>query len=416
MIIILVCSLIFNCKKPQNIELLQIDEPTIEKDYLEKHEIRIPNGGSLFVEMTKIGLSAQQIVELTNIFGYNVDFRTVQPNDHFEIVIDTKTRIVIEFTFYKDIITTHRISWDNEKNDYKYYLEEKKIQTKMIIVEGIVYETLDKALREKKIDNNVRHAASNALQTKIDFRTHTNKGDTFKIMYEESFFENQTLPSRSKLYYVSYKGKKAGIHEGFRYTEGSTYDGLYTISGQSLTIANFRWPLDKIHVTSPYGMRFHPISKRRLMHSGVDYRGNVGTPVYAVASGRIIKAGVDGGFGNVVEIQHDNAYITQYAHLNRINVKVGARVNAGNQIGTVGNTGYSTGPHLHFGLKISGKWTNPSQLRMAAARQLTDTRLSNFKDQIKEIKNLLDREENNDIRSPFEPTFNEKYRRINAKI
>ena len=413
---ILSSFILLSCpKKEDKVELVSMEESL--NPHIEQYDIYIPRNGNVFDEMTKIGLSPQQIIELTYIFGNNVDFRGVQPNDHFQVIIDLDTKTVLEFAFLPNIITTHRIVRDIETESYIYILDEKEIITRMKVIEGVVYTTLDRALIDAQIETNVRTAASNALQSRINFSSHTNVGDTFKIMYEERYFEDQAVPG-SRLYYVSYNGRRTGFHEGFRYLEpdpASAFSGMYTPSGQSMLIANFRWPLDRIHVTSPFGMRFHPISKKRTMHNGIDYRGATGTPVYAVAAGRVIKAGWNGGFGNTVEIQHDNNYITQYAHLNSIRVKNGARVVAGNVVGNVGSTGYSTGPHLHFGLKISGKWTNPANLRMAATTQLSSPKLDEFKKQIKEIRETLEQMENQGTTSPFEMTINEKYRRDNAR-
>jgi murein DD-endopeptidase MepM/ murein hydrolase activator NlpD len=151
----------------------------------------------------------------------------------------------------------------------------------------------------------------------------------------------------------------------------------------------------------------------RRMHLGTDYRGATGTPVYSVAAGRVIMAGWNGGFGNTVEIQHDNNYITQYAHLHRISVKKGQRVAKGSVIGSVGSSGVSTGSHLHFGLRINNRWTNPSNLRMAAATNLEGKRLEAFQKQIPDIRNTLRNVENETL-SPFEMTTNERFRRANA--
>ena len=408
--------ILLSCDKKEEPIASFLAEEAEDKNY-QKYDIYIPRNGNVFDEMTKIGLTPQQIIELTFVFGNNVDFRGVQPNDHFQVIVDPDTKTVIEFAFLPNIITTHRIVRDFDTETYIYILDEKETITKKVVIEGVVYTTLDRALIDAKIETNVRTVASNALQSRINFSSHTNVGDTFKIMFEERYFEDQAVPG-SRLYYVSYNGRRTGFHEGFRYTEpdpASAFNGMYTPTGQSMLIANFRWPLDRIHVTSPFGMRIHPISRRRAMHNGTDYRGATGTPIYAVAAGRVIKAGWDGGFGNTVEIQHDNNYITQYAHMHSIRVRNGARVAAGNVVGTIGSTGNSTGPHLHFGLKINGRWTNPANLRMAATTQLSAPKLEDFKKQIDEIRNALDQLENHGTTSPFEMTTNEKYRRDNAR-
>jgi murein DD-endopeptidase MepM/ murein hydrolase activator NlpD len=392
------------------------DDPDVKSVRYVTHEIFIPRGGSLFSEMTKVGLTPQQIVELTLVFGDNVDFRSVQPNDHFRLIIDPETNSVVEFNYLPDIVTTHRIIRNPETNTYHYVFEEQEITTRTLIVEGVVYTTLDQALINSNVDPVVRHAVVNALSSRVNFSAHTRAGDTFKIMYSERHFNGIRVPG-SRLYYMQYNGRAAGMHEGFRYVaeDGRTaFNGFYTPTGIAMTTAQFRLPLDRIHVSSPYGNRFHPVTRQWRMHTGVDYRAPLGTPVYSVSSGRVIKAGRDGGWGNVVEIQHENNFVTQYAHLNRIQVRQGQNVNRGTVIGTVGSTGVSTGAHLHFGLRVNGRWQNPSNLRMVAAIRLEGRRLDEFRRQILEIRNNINRLENEPL-SPFEMTVNERHRRSHAR-
>lgn len=122
----------------------------------------------------------------------------------------------------------------------------------------------------------------------------------------------------------------------------------------------FRCPLRiPIDVTSKYGHRYHPITGRYRLHEGIDFRAAVGTRVYAAQSGKVIYAGRKGGYGKVIGIQHAGDWTTWYGHLSRIRVSVGKKVGQGQVIGLSGNTGMSTGPHLHFEIRYKGKSENP---------------------------------------------------------
>ncbi|MCL2063432.1 MAG: M23 family metallopeptidase [Candidatus Cloacimonetes bacterium] len=416
-IIILFCVLLIFLSCTEKVQEETIYQTIIEEIEVQKFDIFIPRGGSLFSEMTKLGLTPNQIVELTLVFGDNVDFRAIMPNDHFQLIINPESKEVIEFNFFPDIVTTHRIVRNSNSGDYEYFFEEKEITLRKVIVEGVVYTTFVNAMAENNIEANIRYSVANALSARINFGAHTRAGDSYRIMYEERLYDdNRVQPSR--LYYMSYNGRATGFHEGFRYQEDderSVFNGLYTPQGLAMVTANFRHPLDRIHVTSPFGMRFHPITRRWQMHNGVDYRASQGTPVYAVQAGRVIMARWNGGYGNTVEIQHDNNHVTQYAHMHRINVRQGQRVNSGTVVGLVGSTGVSTGPHLHFGLRVAGRWVNPSQLRMVSATRLEGTRLADFNGQMDIIRETLQIIENESI-SPFEMTPIERYRRSNARV
>lgn len=112
-------------------------------------------------------------------------------------------------------------------------------------------------------------------------------------------------------------------------------------------------------ISSGYGWRIHPITGQRRFHDGLDIAANHGNPVYAYTDGRVVEAGWNGGYGNCVLIDHGNGLKTRYAHLSRIDVRVGQKVKVGQRIGAVGSTGNSTGPHLHFEVIKNGKTQNP---------------------------------------------------------
>ncbi|MDE0084499.1 MAG: M23 family metallopeptidase [Candidatus Poribacteria bacterium] len=114
-------------------------------------------------------------------------------------------------------------------------------------------------------------------------------------------------------------------------------------------------------VTSHYGYRNHPVTGHYRLHEGIDFRASTGTRVYASKTGKVTYASRKGGYGKTVSIQHEDDYSTSYGHLSRIYVSVGDFVRQGQVIGLVGNTGISTGPHLHFEIRYKGKSENPAR-------------------------------------------------------
>lgn len=120
-------------------------------------------------------------------------------------------------------------------------------------------------------------------------------------------------------------------------------------------------PVENYSLTSRYGMRIHPITSKAKLHSGTDYAKAKGSPIAAVRRGKVIETGEDGSYGNKVVIEHLNGVKSLYAHLSEIDVEVGDLVVAGDEIGTVGNTGLSTGPHLHFEISIKGETTDSEE-------------------------------------------------------
>ena len=133
------------------------------------------------------------------------------------------------------------------------------------------------------------------------------------------------------------------------------------------------------NITSGFGFRHDPFHGRGAMHAGIDFRGPVGSPIFAAADGRVTFAGVKSGYGNAIEITHGNGMLTRYAHLSRIDVKVGQGVGAGSTIGGLGSTGRSTGPHLHFEVRINDRAVNPRPFLEAAPNVLKEVRAAGAK-------------------------------------
>ena len=138
---------------------------------------------------------------------------------------------------------------------------------------------------------------------------------------------------------------------------------------QTLVAVPLRKPvIGEVDMSSPFGMRMDPFNGRPAIHTGIDLRGEVGEPVHATAAGRVSLAGREGGYGNMVEIDHGNGLATRYGHLSEIDVKVGQMVRIGETIGHIGSTGRSTGPHLHYETRVNGEAVDPQKFLRAGVR------------------------------------------------
>lgn len=192
----------------------------------------------------------------------------------------------------------------------------------------------------------------------IDFHRDLRLGDRFSVVYETLEADGEPIRTGRVL-------SAEFVNAGTRYNavwfqQPGQKGAYYTLDGKSLQTAYLNSPLEFSRVSSGFAMRFHPIQHAWKAHLGVDYAAATGTPVRTVADGTVEFAGVQNGFGNVVIVQHSNLEQTVYAHLHRIDVRAGQAVSQGQHIGTVGATGWATGPHLHFEFRVNGVHQNPS--------------------------------------------------------
>ncbi len=150
------------------------------------------------------------------------------------------------------------------------------------------------------------------------------------------------------------------------FKDGDAKGAYFGLDGQSKQRSFLASPLEFSRVTSGFSMRMHPILNTWKQHNGVDYGAPQGTPVRTIGDGVVEFAGWQNGYGNVIHIRHSNERSTVYAHLSRIDVHRGEAVTQGDRLGAVGQTGWATGPHLHFEVKVNGSQTDPLLLAKAS--------------------------------------------------
>jgi len=166
----------------------------------------------------------------------------------------------------------------------------------------------------------------------------------------------------------------------------------YDSEGKELVKQFLRAPLSYRRITSGYtGAKMHPITKKVTAHYQIDYAAPIGTPVVATAHGKVTSAGWATGWGNIIRLHHDNGYTTHYGHLSKYakGIKTGGSVSQGQVIGYVGSTGWSTGPHLDYGMKQNGSPVNPLSLKLPKGAPLKGTSLEIFKEERKKYSSRI---------------------------
>ena len=214
----------------------------------------------------------------------------------------------------------------------------------------------------------------------IDFHRDLRKGDRFSVIYEVLYHEGRAVRAGRLLgaeFVNAGKSYRAVWYAGAEGGKG----GYYTPDGKNLRKAFLRSPLEFSRVTSGFGLRMHPIMQQWRAHTGVDYAAPTGTRIRAVGDGVVEFSGRQGGYGNMVILRHAGQSTTAYAHMMRIapNLRKGARIAQGDTVGFVGQTGWATGPHLHFEFRIAGEARNPLAVAMPPALPVAAGELPAFR-------------------------------------
>jgi murein DD-endopeptidase MepM/ murein hydrolase activator NlpD len=206
----------------------------------------------------------------------------------------------------------------------------------------------------------------------FDFQREITPGDVFEVAFEQQKNATGSAVGQPRLVYASLttaEKSRSLYWFGPPGEEAGWFDG----NGSSVVRSLMRTPVDGARISSKFGMRFHPVLMSAKLHKGTDFAAPTGTPIYASGNAVVEFAGEKGANGNYVRLLHDNGWRTLYLHMNRIAPSVipGARVAQAQQIGEVGTTGRSTGPHLHYEVHIDGKPTDPLSIQTDAGRTLT---------------------------------------------
>jgi murein DD-endopeptidase MepM/ murein hydrolase activator NlpD len=231
---------------------------------------------------------------------------------------------------------------------------------------GTIFSTLVEAARSADMPYSVVDDFVDLFSNRVDFRKDLQSGDTFTVWFDERRLEDGRVLSTGNI-------KAASISlQGTMYAvvRDVAKDGTvryFDEKGEMPTKSFLRYPVQFTRISSVFThSRFHPVLKISRPHNGVDFAAPIGTPVRTVGDGVVAFAGWNKGGGNMIRIAHDSRYTTEYMHLSKIapGVKTGARVTRGSVIGALGNTGLSSGPHLHFGLFDKGTYVDPMKAKI----------------------------------------------------
>ncbi len=242
------------------------------------------------------------------------------------------------------------------------------LQAQTRLASGTIQSSLFAASDEARIPDAIAVQMAEIFAADIDMHRELRRGDTFSVVYEALTADGEPIAwsQGSGRVLAAEFVNRGKAHQAVWYVGPDGRGSYFGLDGQSRKRVFLASPMEFSRMTSGFAMRFHPIMQKWRAHLGVDYAAPTGTSVRAVGDGLVEFAGRQNGYGNVIQINHGNARTTLYAHLSRIDVKKGQRVEQGQRVGAVGSTGWSTGPHLHFEFRVNGRHQDPQRIAKAS--------------------------------------------------
>ncbi len=373
--------------------------------------VTMDSGDTLVGALTDAGVSPEDASDAVVALAKVYDPRQLRAGQAFEIAYNEAADApAVQITYTPPGSATHEDSKGDDDSDVATPLGkllslkfsptiDHEITLARNAEGGFTADDVKKELTERhhhagaKIDSSLYLAAMQAgipadvvvamihmFSYEVDFQRDIRPGDSFEVLYNYYYTPEGLAAKQGEIAYaaMTLKGRKIAL---YRYQSSTDEPADYfNAQGQSAKSMLMKTPVDGARISSGFGMRFHPVLGYSRMHKGIDFAVPIGTPVMAAGSGTIAWAGRRSGYGNYVQINMGNGYGTAYGHLSRFaaGIRKGSRVRQGQIIAYSGNTGISTGPHLHYEILVSGAQVNPLKVKVATGRRLAGKDLRKF--------------------------------------
>ena len=356
--------------------------------YPDRAQGELRHNQTVFQSMENAGVDPGSIQRVVNSLDELFDFRRAQTGDQWEVRMDEEGHVVS----FRYVASPEEI-YETLQDETGSYLSERivvPITSTVVSVGGSVITTLTAAIEETGERDLLANMIMQVFQWDLDFSRDTRPGDTFRCLAEKVLIDGEFL-RYDRILAVEYNNGQNTLRS-YVHTDETGQNNYYFSDGTAVQRRFLKAPLNYRRISSTFSLRrFHPVLRIYRPHYGVDYAAVTGTPIWAIGNGRVDFAGERGDNGIMVVLEHAGHYESSYSHLSDIasGLRRGDRVQQGDIIGFVGNTGMSTGPHLHFGMKYRGEHVDPLGIDSPRAESLTGNQLALFEQQVAEWSEQL---------------------------
>ena len=331
---------------------------------------RVSEGETFDKILKSYAIKEGEILSIKKKLSKKVNLNKLNTNQKIQFTLNQSNNQLKEFVFKISNAEKIYLTKNKDRGDFNQEILLTKLNKEIVYKENIILNSLYNSASKKEVPINTIIELARIYGFEVDFQRDIRKRDSFQIMYEVFKDDNKKIIETGEILFANLK--LSGQDKPLYFFTSKNTKGHFDKNGKSSQKALMKTPINGARLSSPFGMRKHPIDGFNKMHRGTDFAAPTGTPIMASGNGVIKKAGWCGGGGNCVVIKHNSTYQTVYAHMSKFasGIRSGVRVKQGQTIGFVGSTGKSTGPHLHYEVIVNGKKINSQKLKLPSGKIL----------------------------------------------
>ena len=351
-------------------------------------EEQVKKGDSLSRIFSRLGLSAGLLQRIINSSQEAKQLARIRPGQFLKVKLDQDGNL-LALIHERSAIESLQVL--PQGDGFETRTIERGLERRVAEATGTITSSLYEGARRAGLSDELIMELANIFGWDIDFALEIRAGDRFSLIYEEEYLDGKKYDNGPIL--AAEFVNRGKVFRAVRYQNDQGESNYFSPDGRSMRKAFLRAPVDFRRISSRFTKsRWHPVLGKKRPHRGVDYAAATGTPIKAAGDGRVVFRGRKGGYGNAIIIQHGSQYTTLYAHMSRFNSKVkkGSRVQQGQVIGYVGQTGRTTGPHLHYEFRVNGVHRNPLTVKIPAAAPIDKKYRQDFARQSAPLLKRLD--------------------------
>ena len=357
------------------------------------HDAEVQSGDTLQLILARLGMDAKSVQAFEQQSPIDLKALQLRAGQIVSVRVNEKQEVSDVQFFNDDDGERNLIALEYRNGKWQLHTGAVDTETLPSLRSVVITTSASGALAKAGVPIEIRTALKEMFADKFDWNS-LQAGDSIRVLYESLYFRGQEIATGNILAaeitaggqtYYGYYFEQGESREGSR--EGNYYDE----NGQPLKEGFAGLPIEHYtRISSPYGIRIHPVLHTVRMHTGIDYAAPTGTRILAPSDGVVNFRGTKGGYGYAVMIDHGNGLETLYGHMSAFveGVNVGTHVRAGQVIGLVGSTGRSTGPHLHYEVRINGQHVNPASVALPVPK-LTPVNIGSLQNYRAKIDTLM---------------------------